>query len=286
MTIKSVFKIAGAVALGALAYNYFHGKSSIRENTVMITNMSSTSGGSGVIVSNSPGMSKVLTNAHVCRVVEKGGLVHTVNGKTNLVVNYVVSSNHDLCLISVSANLHASAVLANSAPEPGEAATISGHPRLLPQSITTGVFSGKRVIQVMVGLKKCTKADIQRDPLLCMIVGGFPIVKTYISQLVTATIMPGSSGSAVYNSSNELSGLVFAGNGRELSYAFVVPYEYIKNFLENEASRLDVNVPTYKEDERSLKEMTSFDDFCGTTKRDYCKEILPDMVYNEEMELN
>jgi V8-like Glu-specific endopeptidase len=42
-------------------------------------------------------------------------------------------------------------------------------------------------------------------------VGGIPDIMQYDSTLVTATIMPGSSGSGVYNENKELAGVVFAG---------------------------------------------------------------------------
>src|SRR4051812_8386630 len=46
-----------------------------REANVMITNRAKTSGGTGLILKSSISESYILTNAHVCGVVEKGGLV-------------------------------------------------------------------------------------------------------------------------------------------------------------------------------------------------------------------
>lgn len=55
----------------------------------------------------------------------------------------------------------------------------------------------------------------------------------YESITVSAIIMGGSSGSAVLNANGELSGVVFAGQGNGLSYAFIVPYEYVSMFLKD-----------------------------------------------------
>jgi hypothetical protein len=55
-------------------------------------------------------------------------------------------------------------------------------------------------------------------------------------------IMGGSSGSAVLNENGELSGVVFAGEGKGFSYAFIVPYEYVARFIREESLWLR---PTY-----------------------------------------
>jgi S1-C subfamily serine protease len=121
---------------------------------------------------------------------------------------------------------------------------ISGHPALMPNVVTTGHFSGRKVIAVMKGLKPCT-AEQANDPgtaLLCMIVGGIPDVVQYDSTLVTATIMPGSSGSGVYNSDKELAGVAFAGS-ENFGFAWTVPYESMKNFIDFESKTLEAKRP-------------------------------------------
>jgi S1-C subfamily serine protease len=221
-------------------------KSDITASTVMITDMNGRSGGSGVIVSNSSNSSQVLTNAHVCQVASKGGLVKTTAGTIHTILNYRESETHDLCLITVASDLKNRVVVAKSAPKVYERATVSGHPALLPNVITEGHFSGSKVINVFMGVRKCTKEE-DRDPeigLICWFFRGFPIIRTFEAVLVTATIMPGSSGSAVYNESKQLGGLVFAGSG-DIGYAFVVPYEYVSNFLYKEVHELSFKKPDY-----------------------------------------
>ena len=62
-----------------------------------------------------------------------------------------------------------------------------------------------------------------------------PILKTYDSQHTSALVLPGNSGSAVFNSDGEIAGLVFASGSRELHYGIIVPHEYVKFFVEHES---------------------------------------------------
>ena len=211
-------------------------------NSVMITNLDKNHGGSGVIMFSSASESTVLTNAHVCGVVENGGLVSSSKGDFQ-VSAYKKSERSDLCLLTVAADLGIQTKLANSAPGMYEAATISGFPSLYPNIITRGHFSGRRTISVMMGFKKCTEEDMKgTSGILCLFFGGIPQVRNFESQMVSATIMPGSSGSPVYNSQNELSNLVFAGSGA-LGYAWTVPFEQILNFLARESWQLPPVLP-------------------------------------------
>jgi S1-C subfamily serine protease len=233
-------------------------------NSVKITNMAGNHGGTGIILKSSPTSSLVLTNSHVCGVVEDaGGKVAGVYG-TFAVTEYKKSETHDLCLIKVSGDLMGEVKLANRPPRPySEVALISGHPALYPNVKTVGHFSGRSNISILVGFKPCTEedaADEAKAPY-CFMLGGLPIIKQYDSVLVTATIMPGSSGSAVYNDKMELSGVVFAGAG-DLGYAWTVPYEYVKNFLQKEARTLKYTKPSnvlslFPEGEKKAKEKES-----------------------------
>lgn len=219
-------------------------KSSITSNTVMITNLAGNSGGSGTIVNSSPGFSQILTNGHVCQVVKNGGRVVTDSGESHFVISYKVSNNHDLCLLAVADDLHASASLSTGAPRKYSSAIVSGHPRLLPTIVTSGHFSSKMLIPVFTGVRPCTLEDAQNPEfgMFCLFYGGIPIIKVYESIVVSATIQPGSSGSAVYDQAGNISAVIFAGSG-DIGYGFAVPYEYVKLFLEVEAPRLEPQIP-------------------------------------------
>jgi len=201
--------------------------------TVAVVRRDFKNGGTGVILESSETESKVLTNGHVCRVVENGGVVVTDNGSQHSVTGYKRSQDHDLCIITVAADLGVNTQIASDAPEPYSTATISGHPSLLPTVVTTGHFSGHLIVDVLTEITPCTEEDLKKNTLMCIFFGGIPKVTSYEAQLVTATIQPGSSGSAVYNSNGEIAGLVFAGSG-ELGYAVIVPYEFVANFVLSE----------------------------------------------------
>ena len=200
--------------------------------TVMITSLNERGGGTGVIIGTSESKSVILTNKHVCLITLSGGLVKTNNGGTYLVTGLSPYSSHDLCLITVAENLKHKAVIASKAPKMFTDATVSGHPGLLPNVVSKGHFSGKKVISVLSGSRDCSKEELENPEsgIICAFFQGMPVINTSESVLVTATIMPGSSGSAVYNEDREISTLVFAGQG-DLGYAFTVPFEYIQDFL-------------------------------------------------------
>lgn len=202
--------------------------------TVMITNLEETSGGTGVVLRSTSTESSILTNSHVCGVVEHGGVIKNDNIK-GFVSSYTRSEIHDLCLIKTSTNFKVDTSVAQIPPDDYSEAAVSGHPHLLPTLITKGNFGKKLIVTVMTGFRPCTPEDM-KDPMgafICTFLGGFPVVRTYESQVVGATIQAGNSGSAVYNENGEVAGLVFAGSG-DLSYGLIVPQEYIYNFLFSE----------------------------------------------------
>lgn len=242
LKIKVVIGAAVVGSLAGLSYLALQPDGNITSPTVMVTNITGSSGGSGVVISTTSKESIILTNSHVCGVVKNGGVISNNNGQSFLVTKYAQSKLHDLCMVHVQSDLKYSSKIAPKAPELYDEATVSGHPALLPNVLTKGHFSGKRIIQVMTGVRECTAEDLKNGlGLFCMIMGGVPVIQSYESMLVTAMIMPGSSGSAIYNKKGQVSGLVFAGMG-ELSYAFAVPYEYIVEFMHED---LEYKIPSY-----------------------------------------
>jgi len=301
LTKKLSTKTRIGLGLLALAVLILVGKPLLQSNdltasSVTVTNIAGTSGGTGIILSSSETSSTILTNSHVCKVVEKGGLV-TGRAGSFLVATYKHSNSHDLCLITVDGNLRTSTKIAAKAPIPYyENALISGHPGLMPNVITGGHFSGRKVIAVMRGIKPCTEEQ-KADPgtaLLCLLVGGVPDVNQYDSTLVTATIMPGSSGSGVYNENKELAGVAFAGSGN-LGYAWTVPFESMKNFIDKEAATLEAKRPDNTlgasiagGEKKGTSEsilMQKLKDTCATPNkeklRDFCQLVDDDIVWHK-----
>lgn len=211
--------------------------------TVMITNLTENSGGSGTILSSSTHLSVILTNAHVCEVVKNGGYVHSYLGK-HFVTSYIQSELHDLCLISVKDDLRVSTPIAIKSAGPYDSAYVSGHPHLLPTIVTKGWFSTKIVVSVMTKVKECTPEQASNidTGLFCLILGGIPVIKTYEATPVSALIQPGSSGSAVYNDTGQLSAVIFAGSG-DIGYGLAVPHEYVLDFTAFEYRHLHAQAP-------------------------------------------
>lgn len=261
----------GLVVLASLTYNIYD---ALKPNdpiqaSVKITNYAGNSGGTGVILTSHETHSEILTNGHVCEVVKNGGLVTGLYG-SYMVESYKMSKLHDLCLVTVRQNLGINTKVASTAPITYyEQATVSGHPSLFPTTVTTGRFSGKNIIDVLMGFKPCTAQDVGNPDLFpyCMFFGGIPIIKTYESTLVTATIQPGSSGSAIYNSNMELTGIVFAGSGN-FGFAWSVPYELVTNFIYNEIKSLtEIRPNTIKifgpQRDDSAKSFSKFKEICA-----------------------
>lgn len=228
--------IAGLVLVSVLSYRNYNRPETAAEfanTSVKILSLSQQSGGSGVILTSTPFGSKILTNKHVCRLIERGGYVSRL-GRTYLIDSYKKYPKHDLCLVYVIYDFGVTTKIADNRPEDFSDTSVSGHPGLMPPVLTKGYFSGREQIQLIVGIKKCNNKTPREYLVYCYFFGGIPVIETFESQLVTATILPGSSGSGVFNKDGELSGLVFAGRGKGLMYAYIVPHEYLVNFMEME----------------------------------------------------
>lgn len=218
--------------------------------TVSITLNDEKSGGTGVILSSTANESIILTNKHVCQLIQVGGVVKTDDTKIPI-QSFKYFPDHDLCLVKVGSNLGVNTVVTDKAPDSFRSETVAGHPQLLPTIITRGHFSRIVDIGVMVGVEACTGKETDQEAMMCLFMGAKPIIRKFAAQVVSSTILPGSSGSAVYNERGEISGLIFAGNGEGLSYGFVVPYSYIKNFL-NTASSIEWQIPNSKDKPKSF----------------------------------
>lgn len=232
--------------------------------SVSIESKQIKSGGSGVILSSARNESVILTNKHVCEIVKSGGRV-VYEGSSYEVQEVKPYPKHDLCFVKVFHSFGVNIKLAEYAPEKYTQATIVGHPRLMPTIMTHGHFSGKDIIKIMVGLRPCTPDDMEQYGLFCLFMGGVPVFKDFETQAVSATIQPGSSGSPVFNARGELSGLAFASSSQELSYAYIVPYEYVYDFLRTEHQYEWIKI---KDGARNAKKFTA-----GVVPNNICHPI-------------
>lgn len=263
-------------------------KNDIRASSVMIVNRTMRHGGTGIILASGSAKSTILTNDHVCRAVKEGGVVRARTGDYQI-ATMIESELSDLCMITVLADLGVETSLSHSVPQFYDPAIVSGHPALMPNVISTGHFSGRQIISVMTGMRKCTEEEL-RDPvfgLACAFFGGLPVVRSFESELVTATIMPGSSGSGVYNEKNELSGVVFAGS-EGFGYAWIVPYEQVVNFLYKEHQTLEEQTISQelslveKDERKNIREILQK---CSTATEEiivrYCSILKRDVTWRQ-----
>lgn len=210
---------------------------SLSEVTVMISDKSKKSGGSGVIFRSGESSSLILTNSHVCEGFERGGVVTASTGEY-AIERFKRSKEHDICMVQVIANLGVSTRLADKSPSFGDEIRISGHPNLLPVMTTVGHSSKNLEITMLVGQEKCSDEEVESNPFLCIFFGGMPVIKNYTAMSSSVMIAPGNSGSGVFNSRGEIVGLAFAGVGRGISHGLIVPLDHIRRFTSVEYPKL------------------------------------------------
>lgn len=295
MTNKALYTIAFVLALTGCAFMSVGGhtrspkipktNTEYANATVMVVNTAMNSGGTGVILDSHPGVSHVLTNKHVCQLIQTGGRIVTDDGETHSIDSFRVYKKHDLCLLETLSDLGVNIRVAEQAPQVYESSVIVGHPSLLPTIFSTGHFSQRRAIEVMVDIQKCDgKETSDEDRMTCIFLGGKPVVRTFQSQVTSALIMPGSSGSPVYNEKGELAALVFAGS-QGLSYGFLVPWEYIHDFLRHK-DRYPSRIPNpNKPPESFWASYFKYQDLCQNTMisamTSSCKEIANYGIWHE-----
>jgi len=243
----------------------------------MITLENKRSGGSGVILQSTPNRSFILTNKHVCQLIQVGGTVTTDAGSYP-VHSFRVYKRHDLCLIEVLADLHQNTKLAEQAPVSYSEVTVAGHPALLPTMVTHGHFSNHMQIALIVDKEQCNGDEKDQEAFFCEMFGFKPIIVNFEAQPITATIMAGSSGSGVFNDKGEISGLVFAGS-EGLSYGFIVPFEYVKDFL-NHVNQYPEQFPNKKSEIQFFSSFFKMQSACEAHPKN-CKGLAFQGLYHD-----
>lgn len=218
----------------SFALNVSHPKTvaELKVTSVRIMNLEMNSGGTGSIFRSYSNATHILTNKHICRLIEPGGVVD-YKGKQYLITHYKKFKNHDLCLVRIAENLGVNLEVAEDLAKESTLSVVSGHPSLLPHIVTVGHLSERKDLELIVGLKPCSKDDIEQAPQICMYFGGKPVIEVMDAQLTSNLIKPGNSGSGVFNKDGKLIGVVFAGDSRDFSFAYIVPQIYLLYFIQN-----------------------------------------------------
>jgi hypothetical protein len=151
-------------------------------------------------------------------------------------------------------------------------------------------MSERQDIQLVAGIKPCTKEDLKTDALTCMFLGGMPVIITMDAQLVSNLIKPGNSGSAVFNGEGEIVGVVFAGAGRDFSYGYIVPQIYLLYFIQN-AQRFDFVKVGTEVDDKGVEDRIFNYDKCKDVQlekgakfqklKDLCKSVSDTMIWSK-----
>lgn len=199
------------------------------DSSVRIYNLEQNSGGTGSIFKSYKNATHILTNKHVCRLIEPGGVVRYKERKYKI-THYKKFPEHDLCLVRIGTSLNITTKVSDTLARTSQTVYVSGHPNLLPHIATKGHLSDNMDIKLVVGVTECEEGD---NSMQCMWFGGNPIVKTFDSKVVSNLIKPGSSGSAVFNNEGEIVGVVFAGDGRDFSHGYIVPHIHVLYFIQN-----------------------------------------------------
>lgn len=182
-------------------------KMSPKDSVVEMLVSSGMGGGTGFEVIAPSGKKYTLTNAHVCRAEATFAVVDN-----RLIPLRVIetSTTSDLCLLEEIAGA-AGLSVASFSPKSDDVIDIYGYGLLQDLTHTQGFYVGR--------LKGNMAAAI------CLFLGECSV------DYVSATILPGNSGSPVLNSSGEVVGVVFASGSEILNRALIVSLQDVVTFL-------------------------------------------------------
>lgn len=200
-----------------------------------VTNKEGTSGGTGFHVKAPSGKMYLVTNGHVCKGVEKDGVVYVRlgEGDTSVPRNVIQESpSTDLCLVEPLPQARA-VKLSEKDPESGDILAAIGHPRLFQITKTQGITIGPRKVEFIQSFNPepgtCDEPKNVRKEIT-LLFWKIPACLVAVDAIqTTITILPGSSGSPIFDEQFRVKGIAFASD--ESAWAAIVPVTQLNTFL-------------------------------------------------------
>lgn len=192
------------IAAGTLLPASTHKAASQRaESIYALTTLEGDSGGTAFLVKAPSGREYLVSNAHVC----DGAFVVQMGDKSFPTQALEIASDTDLCILTAPkevAEADEGLEVADHAPILFEPVYVIGQGMLMGNALTTGHF----VSQLPGKLLSVTRP-----------------------YYITATVLPGNSGSPAFNIDGKVFGVVFASSGSINNRALLVPLEDLKKVL-------------------------------------------------------
>jgi len=192
---------------------------------------SSATGGTGFQIWTNQGP-RILTNAHVCGLGAKDGLMVS-NQEWSTIPAYVhkilrVDKKKDLCLLQGRPDLFTLHLNRSGSSVLDEVFTI-GHPALEPLTLARGRVRGDQIIKIGYRMPPGAPDSSCKGELF--IFWDRACLMPFKATGTSLRIFGGNSGSPVVNALGQVVGVIFAGNVRT-HHGFYVPFELVQEFLQ------------------------------------------------------
>lgn len=235
--MKCIFNLILSMTLGIFMLfssnlKDFYYRNVVGSNVVRVYNVEKTSGGTGFHVKAASGKIFILTNKHVCELADKNDRVLIEqNGQAKIKKVVARYEHHDLCLVEPIQEERFIDVADSS--HNGEDIIVVGHPGLRRLTLAHGEFIGPEIIQLamLVDSALQCKGRIIEDPMVQFFYNKLVCVEQFRSSAISSPIYGGNSGSPVLNIWGNVIGVVFAGNRSQANDGYMVPLNYVKDFL-------------------------------------------------------
>lgn len=184
-------------------------------------------GGTGFVIRNKEGKRVIITNEHVCAVNNANTMVIETRSGRSYIKNILnINYQRDLCVIE-GVDLPA-LNLSDTSPIPYNLLTVYGNPFLNPTQPSKGVFVGNTLASILKPLNKDGHCESGGQYVETMFFTA--CVMQYELSMTTVPIYPGSSGSPVLNESNQVVGVMNAGDNIS-HYGLYIPLQYLREAL-------------------------------------------------------